>query len=357
MAGVPSDLTTALDAVLDGLPADALRRATASLIEAYRSGAPPTQQVLRDPTTAAAYAAYRMPATHAAVSRALRHTTDLVPGLEVTSVVDIGGGTGAATWAAAQAFPDLITATVLDGSADALATGQRIARHGPASVAAATWQRTQLRADTVVPQADLAIVSYVLGELADALREAVLDAAATASPTLLVIEPGTPRGYAAVLAARSRLTTAGWHVLAPCPQDGPCPIATRDDWCHFSVRLDRSALHRRLKGGRLGHEDEKFSYVMATRDPAQAPATHTLTTPEAGSAPGRVLRHPVTRKGLVMLEVCHADGSAGREIITKRSPMAYRAARDAAWGSTWPGQALDSAAVPTTVSSEDRNKE
>ena len=65
---MPSDLTPALDAVLDGLPADALRRATASLIEAYRSGAPPTQQVLHDPTTAAAYAAYRMPATHAAVS-------------------------------------------------------------------------------------------------------------------------------------------------------------------------------------------------------------------------------------------------------------------------------------------------
>src|SRR6478752_6946466 len=77
---VPHTLTGALDAVLDGLPADPLRRATASLIDAYRSGAPPTAQVLRDPTTAAAYAAYRMPATHAAVSRALRHATDLAPG-------------------------------------------------------------------------------------------------------------------------------------------------------------------------------------------------------------------------------------------------------------------------------------
>lgn len=340
-------LASALEAVLDGLPADALRRATASLIEAYRSGAPPTAQVLHDPTTAAAYAAYRMPATHAAVNRALRSTTDLVPDLRVGSVVDIGGGTGAATWAAAEAFPDLTTATVVDGSADALATGRRIGRHGPPPVATATWQRTHLRADTVLPQADLAVVSYLLGELADPLQEAIIDAAATASPTVLIIEPGTPRGYAAVLAARSRLTAAGWHVLAPCPQDGPCPIADRDDWCHFSVRLDRSALHRRLKGGRLGHEDEKFSYVVATRDAGLRGA----------SAPGRVLRHPVTRKGLVQLEICHADGSVGRQIITKRSSMAYRAARDAAWGSTWPGQALDSAAVPTTVSSEDRNKE
>lgn len=340
-------LTSALEAVLDGLPADALRRATASLIEAYRSGAPPTAQVLHDPTTAAAYAAYRMPATHAAVSRALRSTTDLVPDLRVSSLIDVGGGTGAATWAVAEAFPDLTSATVLDGSADALATGRRIARHGPPPVAAATWQRTHLRADTVLQQADLAVVSYLLGELADPLQEAVIDAAATASPTLLVIEPGTPRGYVAVLAARSRLTQAGWHVLAPCPQDGPCPIADRDDWCHFAVRLDRSALHRRLKGGRLGHEDEKFSYVVATRE----------TGLRGTSSPGRVLRHPVTRKGLVQLEICHADGSVGRQIITKRSPMAYRAARDAAWGSTWPDQALDSAAVPTTVSSEDRNKE
>ena len=214
-----------------------LRRATASLIEAYRSATPPTAQVLHDPTTAAAYAAYRMPATHAAVTRAVRHTTDLVPGLRVGSVVDIGGGTGAATWAVAQAFPDLASATVVDGSADALATGRRIARHGPPPVAASTWQRTHLRADTVLPQADLAVVSYLLGELADPLQEAVVDAAATASPTLLIIEPGTPRGYAAVLAARSRLTATGWHVLAPCPQDGPCPIADRDDWAPLEQKL------------------------------------------------------------------------------------------------------------------------
>ena len=98
----------ALDAVLDGLPADPLRHATASLIDAYRSGAPPTAQVLRDPTTAAAYAAYRMPATHAAVSRALRHATDLAPGLGGAHAGrrgwghgrgDLGGGRGlSARW-------------------------------------------------------------------------------------------------------------------------------------------------------------------------------------------------------------------------------------------------------------------
>ena len=321
---VPHSLSHALDAVLDGLPADPLRRATASLIEAYRSGEPPTAQVLRDPISAAAYAAYRMPATHAAVSRALRHATDLAPDLEVRTSVDVGGGTGAATWAAAAAFPALERCTVLDGSADALALGARIGRHGPAAVATATWSRALLGRGVTLPAADLVVISYVLGELADAVHAPVVDAAVEAAGRLvLVVEPGTPRGYAAVLAARSRLTEAGWHLLAPCPQDGPCPLAARrGDWCHFAVRLDRSALHRRLKGGRLGFEDEKFSYVLASRTPVSP-------------ARGRVLRHPVTRKGLVQLEVCDSGGSAGPVVVTRRDRVAYRAARDASWGDPW----------------------
>lgn len=319
--------------MLDGLPADPLRRATASLIEAYRSGTPPTEQVLRDPTAAAAYAAYRMPATHAAVSRALRHASALAPDLDIGSLVDVGGGTGAATWAVAEAFPGLERASVLDGSADALALGARIGRHGPPAVASATWTRTVLGPGTSLPTADLAVVSYLLGELPDALRGPVVDAAVAAAPWVLVVEPGTPRGYAAVLAARSRLGAAGWHLLAPCPQDGPCPVVDRPgDWCHFAVRLDRTALHRRLKGGRLGHEDEKFSYVLASRDPLR---------PARGRRPARVLRHPVTRKGLVQLELCRSDGSVGRVVVTRRDPIAYRAARDASWGDTWTDPGTD----------------
>lgn len=326
---MPHTLSRALDAVLDGLPADPLRRATASLIDAYRSGAPPTAPVLRDPTTAAAYAAYRMPATHAAVSRALRHATELAPGLEVRTLVDVGGGTGAATWAAADAFPSLVRATVLDGSADALALGARIGRHGPPVVAAADWSRTVLGPGTALATAELVVLSYVLGELGETVQARVVDAAtAAASRLVLVVEPGTPRGYAAVLAARSKLIAAGWHVLAPCPQDGACPVAARPgDWCHFAVRLDRSALHRRVKGGQLGHEDEKFSYVIASREPVT-------------SAAARVLRHPVTRKGLVQLEVCDSSGSAGRVVVTRRDPIAYRAARDASWGDPWSDRGL-----------------
>ena len=242
---VPHTLTAALDAVLDGLPADPLRRATASLVDAYRSGAPPTAQVLRDPTTAAAYAAYRMPATHAAVSPgpAPRHRPRPRPRRAHAGRRGWGHRRGDAgrrprpsrRWSAS---------TVLDGSADALALGARIGRHGPPARSPAPPGRGRCSARASrCPRPTSSVVSYLLGELPEPLHAPVVDAAvAAAAQLVLVVEPGTPRGYAAVLAARSRLTAAGWHLLAPCPQDGACPVAARPgDWCHFAVRLDRSA--------------------------------------------------------------------------------------------------------------------
>ena len=321
MADLP--LTHALDAVLDGLPAGELRRATTRLIEVYRSGAPPTDLVLRDPASAAAYAGYRMPATVAAVTRVLRETTALVPDLPVRSLLDVGGGTGAAAWACAGVLEELDAVEVLDASADALALGRRIAGHGPHPLPQARWTRSRLGGDVALPEADLVTVSYLLGELDGDLPGRLVQAAtAAARVAVAVVEPGTPRGFAAVLAARERLVDAGWHVVAPCPHALACPLAAVGDWCHLSVRLDRTALHRRLKGAERGHEDEKVSYVVATREPAPR-------------APGRVLRHPVTRKGMVQLEVCRADGEAAREIVTKRDRDRYRAARDGAWGDPW----------------------
>lgn len=119
-----------------------------------------------------------------------------------------------------------------------------------------------------LPRTDLVTVSYVLGELTAAARESLVTAAAEAAGgAVVVVEPGTPEGYARVIDARDRLIAAGLHVLAPCPHDGRCPV-TGDDWCHFAARVQRTALHRQVKGAVLPYEDEKFSYVAAARFPA-----------------------------------------------------------------------------------------
>jgi ribosomal protein RSM22 (predicted rRNA methylase) len=138
------------------------------------------------------------------------------------------------------------------------------------------------------------------------------------------VEPGTPDGFARVLAARDVLRAAGLHIAAPCPHQADCPLASAPpDWCHFASRVNRSPLHRRLKDADLGHEDEKFAYVIATDAPVPA-------------APARVLRHPQKRKGLVTLQLCTPDDGVRQALVSKRQGADYRAARDVAWGDAWP---------------------
>ncbi|GAA0456561.1 small ribosomal subunit Rsm22 family protein [Streptomyces olivaceiscleroticus] len=314
------ELRGALGGVLDGLPAKQATAAVERLIANYRGRTPTDAPVLRDRADVAAYAAYRMPATFEAVRSALAESAARVPGWAPLSHLDIGGGTGAAAWAAADVWPGLRT-TVWDWAEPALALGRELAE---GRLAETRWERRVIGAGLAVPEdVDLVTVSYVLGELTDGDREAVVAAAGRAR-TAVLIEPGTPEGFARIRAAREQLVAAGLRVVAPCPHSAECPIAPGEDWCHFSARVNRSSLHRQVKGGSLPYEDEKYAYVAATRVAAEPAAA-------------RIVRKPQLRKGQVLLDVCTAEG-LGRRTVTKRQGTVYRAARDASWGGTVPGE-------------------
>ncbi|WP_328453089.1 small ribosomal subunit Rsm22 family protein [Streptomyces sp. NBC_00386] len=319
----PADtLRSALAGLLDGLPPKAAAQAVERLIANYRGTTPTHAPILRDRSDVAAYAAYRMPATFEAVCAALEAFADAVPGWAPESHVDVGGGTGAATWAVNATWEGVRPVTVLDWAEPALALGREIAAANP-ELEGAAWQRSRIGAALTIESTDLVTVSYVLGELTEDDRASVVDAAASAARAVVIIEPGTPDGYTRVLAARERLIGAGFHVAAPCPHSAACPIVPGQDWCHFSARVARSSLHRQVKGGSLPYEDEKFSYVAATRfGPAPAPS--------------RVVRKPQIRKGQVLLDLCEPDEALRRETVTKRHGPLYKAARDAEWGDAWP---------------------
>ncbi|PPK70899.1 small ribosomal subunit Rsm22 family protein [Actinokineospora auranticolor] len=313
------DLGDALADEVSGFPPARLGEVVRGLIERYRTGVDPRSVVLDSEVAAVAYAAYRMPATHAALGAVFDVVSGLAPGFEPASMVDVGGGTGAAVWAALAAWGSLREVTVIDQSAQALALGKRLAGRG--GLRGVQWRRAGIGE---VPPADVVTMSYVLNELTERARADAVAALARAGGLVVVVEPGTPAGYERVLAARDVLVAAGLRVVAPCPHSGACPIPTGQDWCHFTARLNRSAVHRKIKDATLGFEDEKFSYVAAARA-------------DWAPAPGRVVRHPVKRKGLVSLRVCGADGALADVTVTKRTPESYRDARDVAWGDAWTG--------------------
>lgn len=323
------DLQRSLDNVLGSVTASSLTPVVERLIAQYRSGPVGSQPILRSAIDAAAYAVYRMPATYAAVHSGLSRLAARIPHFQPHTHLDVGGGTGAAVWAAAGLWPSLESSVALEQSEQVIALGRRLAAvaHAPV-VRAARWERFTIGTSPALPAADLVTMSYVLGELPEALRTAVVPTMARKASAVALFEPGTPAGYDRIIAARRQLLGLGMTIVVPCPHDLACPIAPGEDWCHFTARVNRTSLHRQVKAGTLGHEDEKFSYVAAVwGDPAHA--EH------------RIVRHPVRRKGLVVLPLCTGDGKLADRIVSRRHGDVYRDARDAEWGDAWPPSGQD----------------
>jgi ribosomal protein RSM22 (predicted rRNA methylase) len=226
-------------------------------------------------------------------------------------VLDIGAGTGAASLAALHWFPGLDRITLVERDS-ALAAAAREFLPG-AQIVSENFSRVAF------PPHDLVVAAYSLGETPD--PAVILQLWEAARAALVVIEPGNPRGFTVVREIRTRLLAAGAHMLAPCPGAGPCPI-DESDWCHFAARVERSALHRRLKEADLNYEDEKFSYVAFAREPV---------TPVAA----RIIRRPQHQPGLITLETCTAAGIETLQ-VGRRDRDRFRAARRAAWGDPFP---------------------
>lgn len=319
---LPEELCRGIERETAAVDAALLPRAAREISERYQKGGL-SAAALRSPAHLAAYLATRLPATFAANRRVFREIAVRLPGFAPRSLLDLGAGPGTSMWAATETFPGLEKITLVEREAQLIAAGRRVAaesRH-PA-IAGAQWLQQDVLAKSAGEPHDLVVASYALAEISEKASTQFLRAAWEATiGVLAVIEPGTPAGFARVLAARSALLAWGAHLLAPCPHAQACPMAATGDWCHFAVRLERSAAHRRLKQGALGYEDEKFSYLVAGRAPADLPAA-------------RIVRHPVVRPGHIQLTLCTAQGLE-RRTVTKSQKETYRRARKAEWGSAW----------------------
>jgi ribosomal protein RSM22 (predicted rRNA methylase) len=325
---LPSGLADAL-AALDAPPQFAER--AKRLSERYRADGGAAGPVFADDHDRTAYALTRMPATAAAIADVLRRAGVR----DLASAIDLGSGTGAGLWAAAALARPTARLVAVDRDDGLVALARRLVASGPAPLPRSILLQAELGQPRDFGRADLVMLNYVVGELSDALRPEVLRRAWSACGRwLAVIEPGTPRGFQNILAARRSLITAGAAIAAPCTHRRRCPLAESDPagrpkagqppgWCHFSVRVPRSAAHRAGKGGRLGHEDETYCYVVAER-----------ITPDDTRADGRILSPPLAATATRTFATCTTSGLAEVR-VTNRMGAQWKAAKDADWGDLW----------------------
>lgn len=302
----PSELRLATERLLAGQDIKAITASAEGISKRYRSESGTGKSLVSSGRDTLAYAAVRMPATFGAVSRALGLTMQRC-NAEISSVLDVGAGTGAASHAA-QLVTGCENITCIEREDSMISLGKQLMQ---ARGISAQWIKRDISLADFDEKADLVLSSYCLNELSPLSREKAVQRLWNAAEKLLVIvELGTPEGFGQLCAARKQLIAMGGFVAAPCPTNGECPLPT-DDWCHFTARIARTRLHKQLKGGEVPYEDEKFCFIAVSR------------TEAVGAA--RIIRHPKIESGRITLRLCTADGICDK-LVTRKNPL-FKTAR------------------------------
>ncbi len=140
---------------------------------------------------------------------------------------------------------------------------------------------------------DAVFVSYFINEMKD--KESVLKKIFDLSYRyVFIIEPGTPAGYSNIISAKKIAKEKGFYSVLPCSTE-ICPLKYKD-WCHFSIRVQRNKIHMNIKGGSLPYEDEKFSYVIFSKNNLDKLSHNTI------------IKKPIRKSGHSIFDVCTQNG-------------------------------------------------
>ena len=260
------------------------------------------------------YAIVRMPATFQAVSAILEDLQDLHD-FKFRSFLDVGAGTGAATLSCFMHYP-FKESYALEREDAMRKLGQRLLS-SMSFGDKIKWQAYDLTRDRLSLKADLVIESYMLNELNEKdLFKSVDQLYEASNQVLILVEPGTKAGFARIKQIRDYLIQKGGFIIAPCGCNATCKLDS-EDWCHFSERVARSKLHKTIKEADVPYEDEKFSYLVISKE-------------KIDQDYARILRHPYVSKGRIDLTYCKNGEVYERSVLKKDS--LYKQVRKKNWG-------------------------
>jgi ribosomal protein RSM22 (predicted rRNA methylase) len=278
-----------------------------------------------------AYLLARMPATYAAIHSVLHQLRSFDVVFKPSTVWDLGCGPGTGSWAASSLFSSIENFIFVEKDPRVLDFCQKLVKSSPdLSLKKSTYHAVDLKnIFQISGAADLVILSYCMGELDRKKRLQVLEESwSRCQHYYILIEPSTPFAFEIMKEMRTFLLQKGGYLVAPCPHEENCPIVA-PSWCHFSKRLERSSLHRRIKQGSLPYEEEKFIYWIFSKNPFFK---------QSGF---RVLSPSIKRSGFVELSLCTPEGNREKKIISRREKNLYQRLRKTGWGDFIPQDILN----------------
>ncbi|WP_244834055.1 small ribosomal subunit Rsm22 family protein [Clostridium sp. BJN0001] len=315
---LPAELKNYIENQTFNIKNETLINSRKSLTDKYKNKSGKGLNLIDSDNDASVYSIVRMPATFGSVYSALKYTLENIDST-FSSLIDVGAGTGAASWAA-YSLINLEKITCLEREDKMRNLGSKIMKTGPNILNNANWIKYDITKDSLKEKGDIVITSYMLNELSEDFRIKAIDKLYDMTNNLLlIVEPGTPQGFKNIKMAREYLLKEGAHIIAPCPSNNTCQIED-SDWCHFSCRIQRSKLHRILKKGDAPYEDEKFSYIAVSKNDFKLKPY------------SRILRHPIIKKGHISLQICTDNNKVENLSLTKKDGSLYKSSKKLKWG-------------------------
>ncbi len=128
---LPPALRSAVDRALTGRRAADLAAAAAALSQRYRNEQRDGRLHVQNEDDALAYLAVRLPATYAAVRASFAAIAEARPDFTPRTALDIGSGPGTSLWAAADCWPALAEALLIEANPAFRACGEALAHEAP----------------------------------------------------------------------------------------------------------------------------------------------------------------------------------------------------------------------------------
>ena len=308
---IPDLLEIAIEEEMQGIKITELKGIAQELSNRYMNEKRSGQTLLSKEKEALAYLGIRMPATFCAVMTALKHTLNVAKSCDIKTVLDIGAGTGSAVWAINEQI-DTEKIICLEREDAMRKVGQSLMKKND-NLSKVEWIDADITKAENIKGADLIISSYMINELKPEERTKVIQKLLNLeSKIILIIEPGTPEGFKNIREIQKTAIKNGAYIIAPCTHQQECELP-ENDWCHATVRVERSKVQKILKSGDLPYEDEKFSYIAISKE-------------NFGTAESRILRHPIIETGKITLKIC-TNGNIQQKVITKKEKELFKQAK------------------------------
>ncbi len=235
-----------------------------------------------DSSQAIAYAQARMPATYNVIRYVLEKFKD--KGETFSNVLDVGAGVG--TLKIALQNHEIEYEAV--EKSDSMRKVFKKLNNSEIKIYAEDFLKFHSE-----KQYQAVFASYFMNEIKD--KNAVLKKLfSLAEQYVFIIEPGTPNGFKNIIEAKKLANQLSWYPLFPCASTG-CNLS-KQDWCHFSIRVPRTKLHTNLKNATLPYEDEKFCYIIFSKKETEFRNNNVI------------IKRPIKKSGHVILDVCSGQG-------------------------------------------------